>query len=89
MDTPLLYPGSVWAMKVVNLQTQKCIAKLPQAVADTGVDLFPIFLSLFYFVNQSGYFMFSLHSFLSHFLSSTSRAHILHFLFSSSFDITL
>lgn len=76
-------------MEVMNLQTQKSIPKLPQAVVDTGVDLFPIFLSLFYSVIQHGYFMFSLHSFLPHFLSSTSRAHLPHFLFSSSFNITL
>ena len=28
-------------MEIVNLQTQKSIAKPPQAVVDTGVDLFP------------------------------------------------
>lgn len=76
-------------MEVVNLQTQKSIGKLPQAVLDTGVDIFHMFLSLFYSVIQSGYFMFSLHLFLSYFLSSTSHAQLPHFLFSSFFNITL
>lgn len=52
-------------MEVVNLQTQKSIAKLPQVLVGTGVDIFHMFLSLFYSVIQSGYFMFSLHLFLS------------------------
>lgn len=90
MDTPLLCPVSAWAVEVMKLQTQKSIAKLPQALVDTGiVDLFPVFPSLFYSVIQSSYFMFSLHSFVSHFLSSTSRACLPDFLFSSFFNITL
>lgn len=69
-------------MEVVNLQTQKSIAKLPQMLVGTEVDIFHMFLSLFYSVIQSGYIMFSLHLFLSYFLiTCTAPSLFIFFLF--------